>query len=160
MKHAARRPRTSESSAAPARGGDAAARIYAVVRKIPRGRVVTYGEAAGLAGIPSGHRVAARAMRTCPESLPWQRVIGKKDARRGQINIDDPDHAALQRGLLEREGVVFDESGFVSLRDSGWLHRRIGPGAAASKKRTAPAKKPRRPRPRGAAAGRPRATGR
>ena len=158
MKHKARRPRASESSAAPARGADAAARIYAVVRTIPRGRVVTYGEVAGLAGIPSGHRVAARAMRACPESLPWQRVLGKKDARRGQINIDDPEHAALQRGLLEREGVVFDASGFVSLRDSGWLHRRVGPGATpARKRRAAPAKKARRPT---AGVGRSPATGR
>jgi len=131
-----------------------------VVRTIPRGRVVTYGEVAGLAGIPSGHRVAARAMRSCPEFLPWQRVLGKKDARRGQINIDDPEHAALQRGLLEREGVVFDASGFVSLRDSGWLHRRIGPGAAPARKKRAGAKKARRGSPRGPATKRARATGR
>lgn len=94
--------------------------IYAVVRAIPRGRVATYGEVAALAGIPSGHRVVARAMRSCPESLPWQRVIGKKDARRGQVNIDEPEHAALQRALLENERVVFDERGFVSLARSGW----------------------------------------
>jgi methylated-DNA-protein-cysteine methyltransferase-like protein len=82
--------------------------------------VATYGEVAELAGIPSGHRVVARAMRSCPESLPWQRVIGKKDARRGQINIDEPEHAALQRALLEAEAVVFDANGFVSLRRSSW----------------------------------------
>jgi len=95
--------------------------IYAVVRSIPRGKVVTYGEVARLAGVPSGHRIVARAMRECPERLPWQRVIGKKDARRGQINIDDPEHAALQRSLLEAEGVAFDASGFVALRRFGWL---------------------------------------
>lgn len=97
--------------------------IYVVVRSIPRGRVATYGELAELAGIPSGHRVVARAMRGCPERLPWQRVVGKKDARRGQINIEDPDHARLQRALLEAEGVVFDANGFISLRRSGWLPR-------------------------------------
>lgn len=95
--------------------------IYAVVRAIPRGKVVTYGEIAGLAGAPTGHRQVARAMRGCPERLPWQRVVGKKDARRAQINIDDPDHAALQRGLLESEGVRFDASGFISLGRFGWL---------------------------------------
>jgi methylated-DNA-protein-cysteine methyltransferase-like protein len=120
-----------------ARGGDAPARIYAVVRSIPRGRIATYGEVAELAGIPSGHRIAARAMRSCPESLPWQRVLGKKDARRGQINIDEPDHASLQRALLEREGVVFDENGFVSLKRSGWLLNAVGPGHARKKKRAA-----------------------
>jgi methylated-DNA-protein-cysteine methyltransferase-like protein len=102
---------------------DADRAIYAVVRAIPRGKVATYGQVAQLAGIPAGHRVVARAMRSCPSKLPWQRVIGKKDARRGQINVLDPEHAALQRELLEREGVVFDDNGFVLLRKSGWLPR-------------------------------------
>jgi methylated-DNA-protein-cysteine methyltransferase-like protein len=97
--------------------------IYAVVRAIPRGKVATYGQVAQLAGIPAGHRVVARAMRTCPSKLPWQRVIGKKDARRGQINVLDPEHAALQRKLLEKEGVVFDANGFIALGKSGWLPR-------------------------------------
>lgn len=95
--------------------------IYAVVRSIPRGKVATYGEIARLAGAPSGHRVVARAMRSCPERLPWQRVVGKKDARRGQIAIEDAEHAALQRALLEAEGVAFDENGFIPLRRFGWL---------------------------------------
>jgi methylated-DNA-protein-cysteine methyltransferase-like protein len=95
--------------------------IYAVVRSIPRGKVATYGEIAELAGVSNGHRIVARAMRGCPERLPWQRVVGKKDARRAQINIDDPDHASLQRGLLESEGVVFDAGGFIPLRRFGWL---------------------------------------
>lgn len=98
-------------------------RIYAVVRKIPKGKVATYGQLAELAGIPSGHRIAAKAMQTCPDNLPWQRVIGKKDARRGQINIQDPEHARLQRSLLEAEGVEFDAGGFISLQKSGWLPR-------------------------------------
>jgi methylated-DNA-protein-cysteine methyltransferase-like protein len=97
--------------------------IYDVVRAIPRGKVATYGQVAQLAGIPAGHRVVARAMRTCPAKLPWQRVIGKKDARRGQINVLDPEHAALQRKLLEKEGVVFDANGFVVLGRFGWLPR-------------------------------------
>jgi methylated-DNA-protein-cysteine methyltransferase-like protein len=101
----------------------AAREIYAVVRAIPRGKVATYGQVAQLAGMPAGHRIVARAMRTCPSKLPWQRVIGKKDARRGQINVLDPAHAALQRRLLEREGVVFDANGFVVLAKSGWLPR-------------------------------------
>jgi methylated-DNA-protein-cysteine methyltransferase-like protein len=97
--------------------------IYAVVRAIPRGRVATYGQIAELAGIPSGHRVVARCMRQCPAKLPWQRVVGKKDARRAQINLQDPEHASLQRRLLEREGVAFDANGFIALRSFGWLPR-------------------------------------
>lgn len=142
----------------PVRGGSAIAKIHAVVRKIPRGAVVTYGEIAALAGIESGHRIAAQAMRVCPEGLPWQRVIGKKDARRGKINLD-PEHAGLQRALLEAEGVAFDHDGFVPLREHGWLWQTAEPAAipkqgsrraakrakkkASSSPRSAPRKKPR-----------------
>jgi methylated-DNA-protein-cysteine methyltransferase-like protein len=62
--------------------------------------------------------------------LPWQRVVGKKDARRAQVNIDDPDHAALQRALLESEGVVFDANGCISLREFGWHPRTVVAGAS------------------------------
>ena len=98
--------------------------IHAVVRAIPRGRVATSGQVAELAGIPSGHRVVARVMRTCPEELPWYRVVGRKDERRAQINVRDPEHATLQRALLEKERVVFDAGGFIPLARSGWLPRR------------------------------------
>jgi methylated-DNA-protein-cysteine methyltransferase related protein len=114
---------------------DASARIYAVVRTVPRGKVVTYGQLALLAGIARGHRVAARALQSCPAELPWQRVVAKHDARRARISIQDPQHATLQRQLLEAEGVVFDEQGLIGLRASGWLPgehgvtaRRRGPG--------------------------------
>jgi methylated-DNA-protein-cysteine methyltransferase-like protein len=95
--------------------------IYEVVAAIPRGKVATYGQVAELAGLPSGHRRVARAMRVCPDGLPWQRVVGRKDARRAQINIFDPDHAAEQRARLQRERVAFDDNGFIALRRFGWL---------------------------------------
>ena len=117
-------PRTRAPSAASKRptGADgSAAAIYAVVHAIPRGRVATYGQIAELAGIPNGHRIAARCMRECPEKLAWHRVVGTKDARRAQISVQDPDHATVQRKRLESEGVSFDHNGFISLRVSGWL---------------------------------------
>ncbi|MET0340924.1 MAG: MGMT family protein [Polyangiales bacterium] len=95
--------------------------IYAVVRAIPRGKVATYGQIAELAGIPRGHRVAARAMQVCPAGMPWYRVVGKKDARRARINIQEPEHAALQRARLEAERVTIDDDGCIVLRDFGWL---------------------------------------
>jgi len=95
--------------------------IYAVVAAIPRGKVATYGEVAELAGKPFGHRVVAKAMRTCPARLPWQRVVGRHDVRRARIAIGDPEHAALQRKLLKAEGVTFDDGGFIVMRKSGWL---------------------------------------
>ena len=100
--------------------------IYAVVRAIPRGKVATYGQVAELAGIPRGHRVAARALQCCPAGLPWHRVVGKKDARRARINIQDPDHAALQRARLAAEHVVLDDGGHIVLRTFGWLPTDLG----------------------------------
>jgi alkylated DNA nucleotide flippase Atl1 len=79
---------------------------------------------AELAGIPLGHRVAARALRCCPADLPWYRVVGKKDARRGQISIPDAEHAAIQRARLAAEGVAFDANGYIVLAKFGVLHTR------------------------------------
>jgi len=104
-----------------------AERIYAALRAIPRGKVATYGQLALLADIHAGHRVAARAMQVCPSGLPWHRVLGKKDARRAKIAIADAEHQALQRSLLEAEGVCFDASGCVPLRQFGWLPSEVAP---------------------------------
>jgi methylated-DNA-protein-cysteine methyltransferase related protein len=95
--------------------------IYEVVEAIPRGTVATYGQVAELAGLPNGHRRVARAMKLCPDGLPWQRVVGRKDARRAQINIQDPKHAAKQRKLLQKERVAFDDDGLIALKKFGWL---------------------------------------
>jgi methylated-DNA-protein-cysteine methyltransferase related protein len=108
------------------------ARIYQVVRKIPRGHVATYGQIAELAGIPGGGRVAGAAMKTSKKAdkLPWQRVIGKASGRRGRIALHDPVGAAVQRGLLEDEGVDVGDRGLVDLGKYGWL-----PGARARRRR-------------------------
>jgi len=107
-------------------------RIYAVVRKIPRGHVATYGQVAELAGIPGGARVAGAALKTSKPSdrLPWQRVIGKAGKLRGRIAIYDPVGAAIQRGLLEKEGVSVGDSGLVDLGAYGWLTTGSGRGAS------------------------------
>src|SRR5262245_56032561 len=98
-------------------------RIYQVVRKIPRGTVATYGQVAELAGIPGGARVAGAAMKTSKprDRLPWQRVIGKAGKLRGRIAIHDPVGAAVQRKLLEDEGVSVGDSGLVALDEYGWM---------------------------------------
>ena len=111
-------------------------RIYAVARKIPRGRVATYGQVAELAGIPGGARVAGAAMKTSKPSdrLPWQRVIGKAGKLRGRIAIHDPVGAAVQRELLEAEGITVGDSGLVALDVYGWLPT-AGSGRGASPRR-------------------------
>jgi len=97
--------------------------IYAVVRRIPVGRVATYGQVAELAGIPGGGRVAGAAMKVSSRAgrLPWQRVIGKAGPNRGRIAIHDPVGAAVQRQLLGKEGVEIGDSGLVALDRYGWL---------------------------------------
>jgi methylated-DNA-protein-cysteine methyltransferase-like protein len=114
-------PESDARSRSRSAGRDATSRIYRVVSAIPRGKVATYGQVALLAGIPAGHRVAARAMRNCPEKLAWYRVLAKKDARRAKIALGDPEHARLQERRLRAEGVRFDASGYIALRQFGWL---------------------------------------
>jgi methylated-DNA-protein-cysteine methyltransferase-like protein len=112
-------------------------RIYAVVRKIPRGRVATYGQVAELAGIPGGARVAGAAMKTSKpaDRLPWQRVIGKAGKLRGRIAIHDPVGAAVQRQLLENEGIDVGDTGLVALDRYGWLPAASGRHHRARKQR-------------------------
>ncbi len=114
-------------------------RIYAVVRRIPRGAVATYGQVAELAGIPGGARVAGAAMKTSmpADKLPWQRVIGKAGKQRGRIAIHDPVGAAVQRKLLEDEGITVGETGLVALDVHGWLPTSAPRTRSAQRRRVA-----------------------
>jgi methylated-DNA-protein-cysteine methyltransferase-like protein len=96
--------------------------MHAVIRAIPRGRVATYGQVAELAGVPGGARIAAASLKAKrAERLPWQRVIGKASGRNGRIKILDPVGAAIQRQLLEGEGVDVGDKGLVDLGAFGWM---------------------------------------
>lgn len=100
--------------------------FYAVVRRIPRGRVTTYGAVAALAGKPRAARqvgFALAALRGAKHRVPWQRVLGARPRGRAAVTILDPMGAAVQRTLLEREGVRFDARGLVSLERYGWAPR-------------------------------------
>jgi methylated-DNA-protein-cysteine methyltransferase-like protein len=117
--------------------------IYAVVRRIPTGRVATYGQVAELAGLPGGARVAGAALKTNkPENrVPWQRVVGKAGPNRGRIAIHDPVGAAIQRQLLNDEGVPIGDTGLIPLDRYGWLPGESRPNR---KPKQPPAKKQRR----------------
>ncbi len=100
--------------------------IYRVVARVPRGRVTTYGAVAVLAGRPRGARqvgYALAALRGTRHRIPWQRVLGARPRRMAAVSILDPMGAAVQRALLEREGVAFDARGRVSLERFGWKPR-------------------------------------
>jgi len=131
------------ATARPARGQGGVVlkyeRFYRVVRRIPRGRVATYGQVAALAGLPRGARLAGyalSALRNTRNDVPWQRVLGARGAGRAGVSLKDPVGAAVQRDLLEREGVAFDARGRIDLARSGWSPK----GG-----RAAPVRAPRRP---------------
>ena len=93
-------------------------RIFDLVNAIPAGKVATYGQIGVMAGGASGRMVGfalASLSYRQTQGVPWQRVIN----RRGRISLTGPD-AALQRALLEEEGVRFDAEGSVDLTEFGW----------------------------------------
>jgi methylated-DNA-protein-cysteine methyltransferase-like protein len=115
---------------------------YRIVRRIPRGRVATYGEIAAAAGKPRAARsvgYALAALRGTVHDVPWQRVLGARPRAMAAISILDPMGAAVQRKLLEAEGIEFDERGRVALERHGWRRRAPSRGAPS---------RGRRPRPR------------
>ena len=85
------------------------ARVYALVRRIPPGRVATYGELAALLGVPRGARAVGWALRVLPESragrTPWHRVVGAG----GRISPRAGAGPQVQRRRLRAEGVRFVE---------------------------------------------------
>jgi methylated-DNA-protein-cysteine methyltransferase-like protein len=103
--------------------GQRFAAIYQVVRRIPRGRVLTYGQVAELAGMPGAARAVGAAMRASSPALglPWQRVVGKRGPATGLVRIHDAMGAGMQRALLEAEGVAFTDAGSISLGEYGWV---------------------------------------
>jgi methylated-DNA-protein-cysteine methyltransferase-like protein len=97
--------------------------FYRVILRIPRGRVATYGQIALLAGRPGAARqvgYALAALRGAHHRIPWQRVLAARPRGRAAVSILDPMGAAVQRALLESEGVRFDQRGQVELAASGW----------------------------------------
>lgn len=108
---------------APPRLSDTHARIHAVVRRIPRGKVATYGQVAELAGFGGHARLAGYALHALPEGtpLPWHRVLGAG----GRLTLMKLSvaSATTQRLRLEREGVRFDARGRVDLEVWRWRPR-------------------------------------
>jgi methylated-DNA-protein-cysteine methyltransferase related protein len=96
-------------------------RIYDVVRRVPLGRVSTYGEIAVLAELPGHARLVGYALHALPEhtTVPWHRVVNA----RGGISIGRayPGGELVQRRLLEAEGVEFAPSGLVPLDRYRWV---------------------------------------
>ena len=105
------------------RGSDRYPRIYAVVRRIPRGRLATYGQVARLAGLPGCARQVGYALHALDEDsdVPWQRVVNAH----GRVSPrSEPGMDTIQRKLLEAEGLVFDSRDRLDLARLRWRPRR------------------------------------
>ncbi|HEX5873483.1 MAG TPA: MGMT family protein [Pyrinomonadaceae bacterium] len=88
-------------------------RVYAIVRRIPSGRVMTYGQIAELLGEGYTPRTVGFVMHSSPDGTPWHRVINAQGAcSTGPIVLP---HDKQQR-LLEQEGVVFNDKGRCDLQ--------------------------------------------
>jgi methylated-DNA-protein-cysteine methyltransferase-like protein len=98
-------------------------RVWELVRKVPRGKVATYGQIALMLTPPAevdhesyrafGPRWVGGAMAACPDDVPWQRVINS------QGKISERPGAKKQRLLLEEEGIVFVKDK-VDLKKYSW----------------------------------------
>jgi methylated-DNA-protein-cysteine methyltransferase related protein len=98
---------------------EATRRIIDTLRKVPRGKVTSYGTIAILAGLPNGARQVVRVLHSSAEKegLPWFRIL-RKD---GSIALPPGEGFELQRSLLEREGVEVSRGGKVDLERFGWV---------------------------------------
>ncbi len=97
--------------------------IYSVVRRIPRGRVASYGQVARVAGLVNAARQVGYALHALPSgsAVPWHRVLNAQ----GAVSLRNH-HALTQRLLLSREGVRFDARGRVDLARFAWKPREVG----------------------------------
>ena len=88
--------------------------VYSIVKEIPRGKVISYGEIARLAGWPQHSRMVGKAMSQVPAALnlPCHRVVNS-------AGRTVPDWAE-QRRLLEKEGVLFKANGCVDMKKCAW----------------------------------------
>ncbi len=92
-------------------------RVYALVRRVPRGRVVTYGEVARALGMPRGARTVGWAMHACQDAnVPWHRVVNAQ----GKISPRPTACFQEQHVRLKEEGIRFSRAGRIDLAKYGW----------------------------------------
>lgn len=111
----------ADPTPAEARSATTYARVYAVVRRVPVGRVATYGQVARVAGLGDHARMVGYALAALPTgtTVPWHRIINA----RGTVSRRRSGDSLSQRMRLEREGVRFDARGRASFATYGWRPR-------------------------------------
>jgi methylated-DNA-protein-cysteine methyltransferase related protein len=105
---------------APRRGDEAVEAICAVIRRIPKGWVATYGQVAALAGLPRRARLVGHVLQHLDPAIdiPWHRVVNAKGEVSYSLSRNGGD--AFQQRLLEREGVEFDDRNRFNLERFRW----------------------------------------
>lgn len=109
--------------------GDFANRVFAVVQRIPSGKVATYGQVARMIGAPRSARYVGYALHANPApgvdaaSIPCHRVVFKDGSLCKGYAFGGP---GVQRGLLESEGVIFEDDDHVSMDACQWDGRPEG----------------------------------
>lgn len=92
--------------------------VVKVIKKIPKGKVATYGQIAALSGSPRAARQVVRILHTQSkkEKLPWHRIINSK----GEIALREFEGLEEQRELLEKEGIVVKNKNAIDLKIYQW----------------------------------------
>ncbi|MBS0547598.1 MAG: MGMT family protein [Proteobacteria bacterium] len=103
------------------RGDEAVEKICAVVSRIPKGWVATYGQVAAMAGMTRRARLVGRVLQHLDSKtrIPWHRVVNAKGEVSFSLSRNGGD--ILQRRLLEKEGIEFDDKGRLDLERCRWL---------------------------------------
>ena len=99
-------------------------RVIEIIKKIPVGKVTTYGTIATLAGLPRGGRLVGGVLHfnTEKHNLAWQRIIN----RNGFISTRCLEHPKpLQKALLEQEGIEVSKDFVVDLKKYGWWGEKL-----------------------------------
>jgi methylated-DNA-protein-cysteine methyltransferase-like protein len=99
-------------------GSSFSQRIKALIKSIPKGKVSTYGQIAALAGNPRASRLVVWTLNSFSqkEKLPWHRVINSK----GGISLKPGQGYEIQKMLLQKEGIKFEEDDSIDLKKYLW----------------------------------------
>ena len=100
----------------------AADAVFRLVRQIPEGRVMTYGQISSELGSRLSPRAVGWMLHRCPDGVPWQRVVNGSGGCSTDRLPDFPQ--GLQRAMLEGEGVEFRDNGTLDLERYRWQPRR------------------------------------
>ncbi|MBI2597397.1 MGMT family protein [Candidatus Daviesbacteria bacterium] len=93
-------------------------KVIEIVKKIPYGKVTTYGTVAALAGLPRGARLVGGILHFDIDEAPWHRVVN----RHGFISTKCLEHPqALQKALLQQEGIAVSKDFMIDLQKYGWF---------------------------------------